>query len=990
LSIDGFTSFRDLQEVDLGDLELFVITGPTGVGKTSLLDAMALALYGQVPRMSGKSGLAELVSHGQAEARVMLEFSVNGDVYRVSRRLPRKGAQSARLERLDGDTWVDAVDRGGVRAVNERVQELLKLDFGSFCKAVVLPQGEFARFLKGEPSERRETLVGLLGLGSYERMRAIANERARELKIKTEQTTEILQGDEFADATPAGLAAAEADSKRAEELARAIAGSLTRAKDEFRASSQRQEAAMRAAALADRLDGLREELASEQVRCREAEQTAREARTAREPAQELAHRAAERLASAEMTHEQLTAEHGSIEALTRLRDAAEALPELESELDAARASMEKLEDSQTEAATALAELEVGTAKAEEAVEAVDATRRERQQEHDKAREACRVLERHVQDLRDASASLTRAEQALVPARSLSTEEEARAAEARAHNEEVERRLDELQRANTIVVLGSDLTVGDPCPICERPLEHELSLDGHIEAELTATRRAVESARDAADKAGRRAAGAAARLAEAERVHQEARAAWEQRTSDSDGTEAAEQSLAVMRAQIVDAGRALEEADAAHQQADNLLSERRQEIAAAQARVQGLEQQRVQSKQALDKAAARTDAALALLHERFADPVPTDAAQHVAAGLAAIDAAATSVAKGRGDERTARRVLEEATQAVVSAERRLGEIEVTLQELRGRAQAAQDAALQIDPENVTLVLPDPAEARDVRADELATWSRQAALEALAVSRRLAEEAAQLATKVVAAATSHGIEVAQAPAALCALEELSGSAMTAQGSAQQRVASLSAQLEHRRRLEAQIEDDRARAEVLSVLARELRADRFIEFIIQETLDLLATRASDELRRISDGRYSLTSADGQFSVIDHLNADEQRSVKTLSGGETFLASLALALALSQHVTDLAGEGLGARLEAVFIDEGFGALDPETLEEVIDALERLRDAQLIVGVISHVPEVAARIGEGLEVRRDGSRSVILDRKAQIDDRGHLRAIAA
>jgi exonuclease SbcC len=203
------------------------------------------------------------------------------------------------------------------------------------------------------------------------------------------------------------------------------------------------------------------------------------------------------------------------------------------------------------------------------------------------------------------------------------------------------------------------------------------------------------------------------------------------------------------------------------------------------------------------------------------------------------------------------------------------------------------------------------------------------------------------------------------------------MAEQGRAEQRVSVVSAQLEHRRRLEAQIKDDRARAQVLEVLARELRADHFIEFVIQETLDLLAARASDELRRISDGRYSLVSADGQFSVVDHLNADEQRSVKTLSGGETFMASLALALALSQHVSDLAGEGLGAHLEAVFIDEGFGALDPETLEEVIDGLERLRDAELVVGVISHVPEVAARIADGLEVRPDGSRSVIIDRKA-------------
>ena len=94
----------------------------------------------------------------------------------------------------------------------------------------------------------------------------------------------------------------------------------------------------------------------------------------------------------------------------------------------------------------------------------------------------------------------------------------------------------------------------------------------------------------------------------------------------------------------------------------------------------------------------------------------------------------------------------------------------------------------------------------------------------------------------------------------------------------------------------------------------------------------------KRISGGRYSLSPAGDEFKVVDHHNADERRSVKTLSGGETFLASLALALALSRHVGELASEGMGAKLESVFIDEGFGTLDPATLDEVIDALERLR----------------------------------------------------
>src|SRR4051794_9760443 len=142
LEVDGFTAFRDRQVVDFGPFELFVITGPTGAGKTSLLDAIALSLYGQVPRM-GRHGLGQLVSHGKPEARVLLEFEVDGEVYRASRRLPRQGAQHGRLERWDGSRWADAVERGGVRAVNDAILGLVKLDFESFCKAILLPQGEF-------------------------------------------------------------------------------------------------------------------------------------------------------------------------------------------------------------------------------------------------------------------------------------------------------------------------------------------------------------------------------------------------------------------------------------------------------------------------------------------------------------------------------------------------------------------------------------------------------------------------------------------------------------------------------------------------------------------------------------------------------------------------------------------------------------------------------------------------------------------------------
>ena len=139
IEVSGLTAFRDPQEVNLEDLDLFVITGPTGAGKSSLLDAMILALYGKIPR-GGTQAVREFITQGMAEARILLEFSLDGSRYRVSRRVPRNGAQSATFEQLDGEEWRSGVEGSGVKAVNERIAELLRLNYDAFTKAVVLPR----------------------------------------------------------------------------------------------------------------------------------------------------------------------------------------------------------------------------------------------------------------------------------------------------------------------------------------------------------------------------------------------------------------------------------------------------------------------------------------------------------------------------------------------------------------------------------------------------------------------------------------------------------------------------------------------------------------------------------------------------------------------------------------------------------------------------------------------------------------------------------
>jgi exonuclease SbcC len=162
----------------------------------------------------------------------------------------------------------------------------------------------------------------------------------------------------------------------------------------------------------------------------------------------------------------------------------------------------------------------------------------------------------------------------------------------------------------------------------------------------------------------------------------------------------------------------------------------------------------------------------------------------------------------------------------------------------------------------------------------------------------------------------------------------------------------------RLGGEADAVRRRARVAHELGRHLAASGFPRWLVLEALDLLVADASDLLLRLSNGQYSLVAVDdgSGFGVVDHANANEIRPVRSLSGGETFQASLAFALALSDHMAALAATG-GARLDAIFLDEGFGTLDADSLETVAATIESLAGAGRMVGIVTHVRELAERV---------------------------------
>jgi exonuclease SbcC len=185
-------------------------------------------------------------------------------------------------------------------------------------------------------------------------------------------------------------------------------------------------------------------------------------------------------------------------------------------------------------------------------------------------------------------------------------------------------------------------------------------------------------------------------------------------------------------------------------------------------------------------------------------------------------------------------------------------------------------------------------------------------------------------------------------------------------------VAAAVETAQRLRAEIRADEALADTATRLGQHLGTRRFEQWLLNRALAQLVADASVRLRELSSHAYSLeVDESGAFQVVDHRNADELRSARTLSGGETFLASLSLALSLADHVAQLA-TGTSARLDALFLDEGFGTLDHDTLDVVATALEELGAQGRTVGLVTHVRELAERMPVRFEVRRIGETSTL------------------
>lgn len=199
LELHGFAAFREETIVDFEGQELMAFTGPTGAGKSSIIDGIAFALFGSVARYGNEKLIAPIINTLSTEARVRLDFSVGKQRYTAVRILRRTATgastKEARLERQEAKSS-PTVLAGTAAEVTAAVEELLGLSFGQFTKTIVLPQGDFARFLTETAGDRQSLLRRLLGMDVYAAMGTAARQRAKDAGIEAEATRQALGNSE--------------------------------------------------------------------------------------------------------------------------------------------------------------------------------------------------------------------------------------------------------------------------------------------------------------------------------------------------------------------------------------------------------------------------------------------------------------------------------------------------------------------------------------------------------------------------------------------------------------------------------------------------------------------------------------------------------------------------------------------------------------------------------------------------------------------------
>lgn len=997
MRLEGLGPYAQAQDVDFDRLNaagLFLLDGPTGAGKSTVLAALCFALYGTVPGgRSAESLVTTLREPGAVIPEVQVEFTVQGRRFEVVRspkherpRRRRSAAGGATVttqatvslrERVDGE-WTAPLTRAD--EVGQQIAAVLHLDAEQFMQVVLLPQGQFAQFLTAKSDERRVLLRRLFGTQRFDgveehlRVETARLDTAVAVDADVARTARAQLAEALHEALGPDWHAPEPSPDTDDRLLALAAERAGRAHEDARADLATARAAeQRARVTARELETRGRDLAAAEAWASRRRDHDAEAETAaaRRRAVDAHERAGRVLAAAQRATAAADAAGTASETVT------EALAHVEDEPTAAAWLAAARADGAADAPASRQAL----GEAERAAEAVARAVRDRDRMRELEQEAAAAAERRAEIDRDRAAlvesrpereaavaahraavergterlgareAVDRAVSEAAARRTAAEAAAARAVEvetaARAHREAQERRREAAERHVGLLraryeqaasELAERLVPGEPCAVCGSP-EHPAPA---ATADTTVTEADVRDAEQARTAADRAATDAETTLRAAEQTLRTAREA-----AAGLAPEAAREALE----------RAEAERAALDQAAKDLAADRRR-LTAAEKTLAGADE---------------TAAALAAEDGRLAE-----AAAHRAARLTELRDA---VEAARGDAETL-----DARRDQVTAARRVLAALAAAQDEDARARAVADETGQALTATLAEQRFDDVDAaRAARLEETEAAARTAAVQEWDAERaRLAELEASEPVRRGRALAEAGVEppteeqTRAAAEALAAAEAASSSRATAVGRLDSLVATVRRQsaaltevLERSAGLIAEHTRVRGLLDLVRGGGENLLKMPLTSYVLAGRLEEVAAAATERLLAMTDQRYSIEYSDAvggrgnkglELVIRDHY-VDETRHPATLSGGETFMASLALALGLADTVQAEAG---GIELDTLFVDEGFGSLDADTLDDVLDVVDTLRTGGRTVGLVSHVERMRQEIGVRLEVRKD------------------------
>ena len=1003
----------------LGASGLFLLEGPTGAGKSTIIDAIVFALYGS---LAGDGASTDRLHSHHADPAVEpfvdLVFETGAGVHRVRRtpayaRPKRSGSgvvrqhQSAQLWRLAApDERVGEPLSDRAQEIGVEIPRIVGLDRAQFVQTVVLPQGEFARFLRSTGEDRRQLLQSIFDTEIYETTTQTLVERRRAAAAAVESADAAVADALSRFRQASGDTEATADSARQVTLllaadAQRLADDVERARQALAlARAAEQEAERRTAALARRQELLersgalqadREPVLGAQARLERAERAsrvlgviggldaARERMTARtaehRDAVECAndvlvrHRVAvvqsapDRMAAPGLFHPEhspsptpedhlpedarisdVSERFDQVALQDRVRTLRDAIAGLTAVLDQLRA-VEPRREERAQVGTELDDARLRLAAVEESLAARPSARAALVAQLEAGRTVAADGPAAQADLTAARADVSILDEHEAAVRELDEHAVAVEQASRSATDAIraETQLRERRVAGLAAELGSQLTPGAACPVCGS-VEHPapaVPTDDHPSAE------AIEAAAEQRAAAEERLRAAVARHAACRERRDACAARIGDRTRDS----------------IAEAVSVLEARCRAARDASALVRSTEQELAEFDAAAVELVDRRTTLSNEITAAAARLEAIDAALE---------------AAAVRLADAESTARALGAGPETSLPEALDELAADAESLSRLLRSQDA-LQSVTADVAAREDEVRRaLDKEG----LPDAEAAQaDALGHEEAAALRQ---QVSSYEREAAVVAAGLNAPEVAAADGDsdsaidlGAHRSLAVERAERFEALAAQAVSARERSTQAelcLRALSTAIEARTAIAA---ETRAAVRLADIATGQAGANpsgiTLGTYVLMRRFADVIAAANSRLRSLFGGRFSLEPSEEResgsrsrrtglaLSVRDH-HTDRTRDPRSLSGGETFTVSLCLALGLADVVQAEAG---GTRLGTLFVDEGFGTLDPETLDDVLGQLARLTADGRQVGIVSHVDELKQRIPERIAVHR-------------------------